>query len=338
MALIRLTDDVYQFVWSVHHALIDGWCQSLIFQEAMAFYEAFCQGRDVHLPSPPPYRDYIAWLQQQNLDQAEIFWRRLLSGFTAPTPLQVHRSTGDRAAAGEFYQMQDILLAPTTTTALQTLARQERLTLSTVLQGAWALLLSHYSGEDDVVFGVTVSGRPPALPNVESMIGLFINNLPVRVKMEPHTSLGTWLKRIQDQQIELRQYEHTPLVQIRQWADVPLNLPLFESLLVFENYPVEGPVSADQSSKLVVNDVHTMVRTNYPLTLVALPGAELWLCLTYDSQRFDAAVIGQMLNHLQALLENMAAASEQRRAPAIGPGPIMCAQCPSAACPHRCGG
>ncbi len=311
MALIRITDDAYQFVWSVHHALIDGWCQPLIFQEVMAFYEAFCQGQDVHLPSPPPYRDYIAWLQQQNLDQAEVFWRRLLSGFTVPTPLQVHRSTGDRAAASEFYQVQDIVLAPTITTALQTLARQEQLTLNTILQGAWALLLSHYSGEDDVVFGITVSGRPPALPNVESMIGIFINNLPVRVEIEPHTSLGTWLKHIQDQQIELRQYEHTPLVQIRQWADVPLNLPLFESLLVFENYPVEDSLSVGQSSNLIVNDVYTMIRTNYPLTLVALPGAELWLGLTYDSQRFDAAGIGQMLKHLQALLENMAAAPEQ---------------------------
>src|SRR5205814_5498078 len=130
-------------------------------------------------------------------------------------------------------------LGEAATSRLKAAARREQLTLNTMVQAAWSLLLSRYSGQDDVVFGVTVSGRPAALAGVESMVGLFINTLPMRVHVRGDGPLRAWLKAIQGQQVEQRQYEFSPLVQVQGWSAVPTGEPLFRSLLVFENYPVD---------------------------------------------------------------------------------------------------
>ena len=184
-----------------------------------------------------PYGDYIAWLQQQDLSQAEAFWRQTLKGFTTPTVLNVGQDHESSSQQGERYAEQQLRLSAAETAALQALAQQHHLSLNTLVQGAWAILLSRYSGQEDVVFGATVAGRPTDLAGIESMIGLFINTLPVRVQVTPAALLLPWLQELQSQQVEARQYEYSPLVQVQGWSDVPRGLPLFESLLVFENYP-----------------------------------------------------------------------------------------------------
>ncbi|RMF32481.1 MAG: non-ribosomal peptide synthetase, partial [Chloroflexi bacterium] len=217
LALMRTAEDAHIFVWSHHHILLDGWSLPLILGEVFALYEAFRQGRDLYLKPARPYRDYIAWLQRQDLAEAEAFWRETLAGFTAPTPLVVDRPVEAGEAHKEAYGVLESHLPATTTATLQALARQHRLTLSTVVQGAWALLLNRYSGEDDVVFGATVSGRPPDLPGVETMVGLFINTLPVRARIRPETPVVEWLRRLQAQLAAMRQYEYSPLVQVQEW-------------------------------------------------------------------------------------------------------------------------
>src|SRR6185436_12584937 len=128
------------------------------------------------------------------------------------------------------------------TAALQQFAREHHLTLNTLLQGAWALLLSRYSGEQDVLFGITVAGRPAELPGVETMVGLFINSLPLRVQLAPDAQVGAWLLKVQAQQQALASYEYSPLVQIQGWSELPHGTALFESLLIFENYPIARAV------------------------------------------------------------------------------------------------
>jgi NRPS condensation-like uncharacterized protein len=190
--LIHLDHNTYQLVWSYHHLLLDGWSLSKVIQEVFAFYEAFSKGEDLYLPTPQPYESYINWLQQQDSAEAERFWRQKLQGFTAPTPLTVDRlSSGEQLSS---YATEQILFATDATTTLHVFAKQHQLTLNNLVQGAWALLLSHYSGELDVVFGATVSGRPPTLMDVESMVGLFINTLPMRVQITDDTQLLPWLK------------------------------------------------------------------------------------------------------------------------------------------------
>jgi len=311
IALIQMDEETYQFIWSHHHLLLDGWSLSLVFKEVFAFYEAFRRGQNLHLKPCRPYQDYIAWLQQQDLTKTEAFWRQILQGFTAPTPLGVDKASEGLSRQGESYAEQQLQLSAATTAALQSLARQHQLTLNTLVQGAWTLLLSRYSGQEDVVFGATVSGRPAALAGVESMVGLFINTLPVRVQVSPTAYLLPWLKQLQAQQVELRQYEYSSLIQVQGWSEVPRGLPLFESIVVFENYPLDASLR-ESGSSLELCNIQSVELTNYPLTVVAWPGQELLLQIGYDCHRFDAATITRMLGHLQTLLEGIVAHPEQQ--------------------------
>ncbi|HYP40812.1 MAG TPA: condensation domain-containing protein, partial [Chloroflexia bacterium] len=309
-ALIRMSDGAYHFVWSQHHILLDGWCVGLLLKELFIHYGALCRGEDTpghHLEKTRPYRDYVAWLQEQDLAKAETFWRKTLSGFTAPTRLGPGRSTGaDDAEDEESYTTQELQLSTELTGALQTFAREHGLTLNTIVQGAWALLLSHFTGQQDVVFGSTVSGRPVDLPGVEAMLGLFINTLPVRVLLSPEGRLLPWLKELQSGQAEMRQYEYTPLTQVRRWSAVPAGQPLFESVVVFENLPMSGPV-LEPHEGLSVHNIRSFIRNNFPLTLRVVPGQTLSLHILYDGNRFDPMTIHCLLEKTQTLLAGIIA-------------------------------
>jgi surfactin family lipopeptide synthetase C len=314
LTLIQVGKETYHFIWSSHHLILDGWSGAIVLQQVFQAYEALCKDQVVSLVRCRPYGDYIAWLQQQDLSKAEAFWRKVLQGFTAPTQLRV--SSSANGATG--YDEQSIKLSPATTTALQSLARQHKLTLNTLVQGAWAILLSRYSGEQDVVFGATSAGRPPALVGSESMVGLFINTLPVRVQVAGDEVLIPWLQKLQVQQVEAQQYEYSPLVQVQGWSEVPRDLPLFESILVFENYPVDASLKA-WATEMQMHSVRSVETTNYPITIKAGVGRELSLEIlsdTYgtpdgDRSRFNATIITRMLGHLQTLLEGMVAHPHQ---------------------------
>ncbi len=300
LVLIRLDDESHYFVWTHHHLLLDGWSLPLIFREVFEAYEAAREGRESKLPPPRPFRDYIAWLQRQDMGKAEEFWRRMMSGLAAVPRLRLAPSAADSPARRDVYREHRLALPEATTAALRALARQHQLTLNTLVQGALSLLLSHYTGSRDVIFGMTVSGRPPQLPDVESMVGLFINVLPMRVRVAPEESLLGWLTRIQEQQMELRQYEYTPLAQIPRWAEVPRGQPLFETLLTFENYPINDTVP-HIGDRLSIRQHRIESKNNYPLTVGVVPGPRLQLWLTYDPQ-FDAEAVAAFGELFQTLL------------------------------------
>lgn len=313
-ALIRVADETYKFVWSFHHLLLDGWSWPILFKELFGFYESIKNGQDLYLAPTRPYRDYISWLQQQDLSKAEEFWRQTLQGFTAPTPLVVdsptetlrERTVGQSPHQRQTCHIRHRHLSAEATATLKSFAQQHHLTLSTLVQAAWALLLSRYSGESDVVFGATVSGRPPTLSGVESMVGLFINTLPARVKIPETTDLLPWLKQLQQQHVEREQYSYSPLVDIQGISDVPRGKPLFESIVVFENYPVTATLQ-DFGANLRIGDRQAIGQTNYPLTVVAIPSDELVVKINYDGDRFDADTIDRMAGHFLTLLEGIAA-------------------------------
>jgi len=306
LALIQLSAETYHLVWTKHHLILDGWSTGIVLQQVwQRYHQLLTANREATVLQGSLYRRYIAWLQQQDLTAAGTFWQHTLQGFTAPTQLRIERSANFEPAP--TYPEQHLTLSSATTTALQTLVRQHQLTLNTLLQGAWAILLSRYSGESDVVFGATVSGRPPDLPGVESLVGLLINTLPVRVEIPPNASLLDWLQQLQGQQVEARQYEHTPLVRIQGWSQVPRGIPLFETLLVVENYPLDAALAVGaQRGGLSITDVRALEQTNYPLTAVAEVGEELVLRLSYDPHRFAEDAMARLLRHWQTLLGAMA--------------------------------
>ncbi|MEW9711499.1 amino acid adenylation domain-containing protein [Paenibacillus sp. SI92] len=310
LTLIRMSEDSHQFIWSFHHLLLDGWSLSLIIREIFTYYEALREKKHMDVELPQPYQDYIAWLQQQDMSKAEQYWREHLQGFRAPTSFGVDKLEKMAERGKDEYHEQLFRLSAESTTAIQSLARNHQLTLNTLIQGAWALLLSKYSGEEDVVFGTVVSGRSGNLYGVESMIGLFINTLPMRVNASAAEELLPWLKRLQEQQIELRQYEYSALVQIQGWSEVPRGRPLFESVLVFENYPVDNS-TVKSSEGITISDVVSHTWVNYPLSLMIVPGTELMFKALYNG-RFEDDTIARMMTHLQTLLEAMAAEPERK--------------------------
>lgn len=321
LTLMRLGPNRTRLVWSHHHLLIDGWSRPMLLEEVFSLYKGLVQGVLPELEQRRPYRDFIAWLQQQPLGGAERFWRERLRGLTSPTPLPTGRGRNSAAAEESFvsaydaaYGEQRVRLSRELTATLTEAARNQQLTLNAIAQGAWAILLSRYSGEQDVLFGATVAGRPAELPGVERMLGLFINTLPIRIRVDGDEHVGQWLRRLQTEGAEARQYDHTPLVEIASWSEMPRGAELFESLLVFENYPVEN-TARKQAAKSVLPDIRDIVpfkRTNYPLMLTVAPGTQFGVLFSYERSRFDDETIARLLKQYERLLLAIAADSEQR--------------------------
>ncbi|MBE9205823.1 amino acid adenylation domain-containing protein [Nostoc sp. LEGE 06077] len=300
--IIQLGEQTHQFIWSHHHILFDGWSMQIVLKEVLALYEANQRGEHLRLQGVRPYREYIEWLQQQDSDKAKNFWQKTLQGFETPTLIgNREQRTGNRGTHNE----QRFQFSQTVTEKLKSAARQHHLTLNNLVQGAWAILISRYSGESDVVFGATVSGRPPQLEQVESMVGLFINTLPIRAKVTAKTELLPWLQQLQTQALEQEQYTYFSLAEIQQLSDIPTGLPLFESILVFENYPLDSTKPENQRI-LEISHLSCFERTNYPITVVINPGLQLAGRIVYDTSCFDEQTITRMIGHFQTLLVGMA--------------------------------
>ncbi|TMC10998.1 MAG: amino acid adenylation domain-containing protein, partial [Chloroflexi bacterium] len=306
-AAIRLDEREWRIVLTFHHLLLDGWSAAALWEELTAAYAALRAGRT---PDPEPrrrYRDFIAWLRTRDMEAAREHWRTVLSGFEPPTLLGVERPDAETAdlEPGRRYGELDAEV----TAGLRRAAARHRVTLNTVVQGAWALLLGRCAGERDVLFGTTTSGRPPELPGSDRMVGLFINTLPVRARLDPAAALPDWLRELQRRQAEDRRHEHAPLNKVHAWCGLPPGQPLFETLVVFENFPVaEG--TRRQVAGVEVEDVRDV--PPFPLTLTVEPGDRLGLYLGYWRQRFEDPVVERLAGCLESLLRQVAADPDRR--------------------------
>ena len=307
--LIKLDKNTYQFVWSSHHLLLDGWSLSLVIKDFLKIYQEISQNQISTDQPVVSYRQYIAWLQQQEQKPAEEFWQQKLQGFTAPTPLVIERSANSKNS--NVYKKQQIQFPASTTATCQSFVRKNRLTLNNLVQATWGLLLSRYSQETDIVFGATVSGRETSIAGIEAMVGLFINTLPMRIQLKPDTSALTLLKDLQAQLVESNQYSYSSLAEIQTWSEIPRGASLFDSIVVFENYPVDATAVLGNDSFCLEN-IQVSQQTNYPLTLIALPGEQLQVRISYDTNRFDDGTITRLLGHFQTLLEGIVANPEAR--------------------------
>ncbi len=310
-ALIRLSENTYQFFWSFNYMLQDGWSYPLILKEFFALYEAYKRNEEIALTQRPLYRDFITWHQEQDMVEAENYWRRALQGFRVPIPL-VARMPGNVPGGSDPYTSEDLYLPGALTAALRSMTRQHQLTLNTLLQGAWALLLSSYTGELDVLFGGIVSGRPANLPGVESMIGLFNNLLPLRIQVVPEMTLLSWLRDIQAHQAEMRQYDYSPPLKIKEWSDVPGNIPLFESYLVAENFPSDAAV--EEKLRNWLREGSGLTQTEHPLRIEVWPLHTILLSMGYYPHYFDPNTIKRILRDFQSVLKAFVTHHQQRLA------------------------
>jgi amino acid adenylation domain-containing protein/non-ribosomal peptide synthase protein (TIGR01720 family) len=301
VALLKQSPGEHTVVVSYHHMLLDGWSNPVLFGELLELYAAFKERRDGRLAPAGSYRDYLAWLARQTHAVAENFWRQRLRDFREPVSLDLPRPDASQKGAGDHR----VRLSVEMTRRLTQFAQRNRLTLNTMIQGVWALLLSRYSGQDDVIFGATTAGRPAELPQVERMVGLFINTLPRRVRVRAEQPALDWLLTLQAAQAEEQTYGWMPLVDIHRTSEIPAGQSLFDTLVVFENYPVETALrngSVVQRAGLAIVSSAMVDETHYPLRLLVQPGEELQLDFTFDRARFVPATIAAMAGHLSRLL------------------------------------
>ncbi|HEU4882247.1 MAG TPA: amino acid adenylation domain-containing protein [Longimicrobium sp.] len=303
VAFMRLEARRHLFVFTFHHTVLDGWSMPLLFGDVDAFYAAAREGRAAQLPPAPRYRDYIGWLQAQDAAADEAFWRAALEGFTTATPLPLDR--GGATVAEEHAQLR-LRIPGSDQARLTAFAREQALTLNTLVQGAWALVLARYAGARDVVFGVTVSGRPAGLPGIERAVGLFINTIPFRVRVPESGTVGAWLAELQQLQADVRQHEHVRLTDVQGWSAVPRDRPLFESGYVFENYPLDP---GEDDDPLHFGMIPQPERVNFPIAIAVAPGEELELRLSYDPRRFTEDAARRILDAVRVALEGLSASA-----------------------------
>ena len=290
-----------RLIWTHHHLQIDGWSWPVVLATVSAAYRAITSGNAPSMHRGPSIRNYLEWFSRVDLEPSRRFWRQYLDGVSSPTPV----SSQARGAAvfGEV----SAALSHTAAVQLSTLSRRLKCPLNALVQSAWAILLSARAGSDDVVFGATFAGRSTDVPDVASIVGAFVNNLPVRVRVDASASFEALATMLQHQGIDLEEHQHLPLREIQELSDVPLRSLLFESLVVFQNYSIDGEAMR-WSDDVAVTDFVAPVRTTYPLTLVVRPGAAaLNLDLVYQGGFFDAAEATYLLEAFCALLTRVAA-------------------------------
>ena len=297
LVLVQTGVGQWHLIYTHHHILMDGWSNAQLLGEVMQRYS----GR-VPASVTGRYRDYIAWLQRQDAQISEAFWSAQLATLQEPTRLaRVMSASEIHSGHDDHYQTLD---APRTQ-ALEQFARQQKVTLNTLVQAAWLLLLQRYTGHDSVAFGATVAGRPADLPGIEQQVGLFINTLPVIAAPRPDQSVGAWLQAVQAQNLSLREFEHTPLADVQRWAGQG-GEALFDNILVFENYPIAQALQQGGEQDVVFGEVTHLEQTHYPLSVAVTLGQTLALHYSFDRTHFSPAAIAGISAHLMHLLETFA--------------------------------
>ncbi len=308
-ALVQVDEKQWKFVWSVPALLLDGWSWPLVFRDASRMYEAFEGGRFPQFEAVRPYSDYLEWLNGQSQDAALAFWHKTLEGFREPIVLRTEET--QQSVGEDRYAEYAVEISSESTETLLSTARRLQVTLNVLVEGVWAILLSHESGKNDVVFGASFSARPTDLAGVESIVGPFVNNLPVRVAVSPDVTTGEFLRQLHGSLLQLNPYQFTPLVEIQQASEVPWRYRLFESLVVFQNYLV------DESARrfgghVSVSDFSGPIHTNYPVLLLAEPGTQLRLTLVCDRRFIGRSAWERWGQGLVRLLDGLPAMLEQR--------------------------
>ncbi|SFQ68557.1 condensation domain-containing protein [Amycolatopsis rubida] len=304
LALMRESATGWRCVWTHHHLILDGWSQQLVLADVLASYAALQTGAEPRLPRRPAMPDYLDWLRPRDAAADLAFWGRQFAGLPGPS-----RIAGPGCVRGQVLAPRRgevaVTVPESATAALNSLCRGHGLTVSTVLYGVWGLLLGELCASADVVFGVTVSGRPPSLPGATELVGMLINTLPLRVRCTGEAAVLPWLRELRDRLAGMREHGHLPLSRITRAIGLNRGETLFDTIVVIENFPVA--VTGGTSGALAIGDVRTLVDEGYPLVLEAVPGAEIRLRARHDPSRLTAAEVRGMLDACTGCLDALVA-------------------------------
>ncbi|WP_028229688.1 non-ribosomal peptide synthetase, partial [Paraburkholderia ferrariae] len=301
LTVVRTGERRHHLVWTHHHVLLDGWSVSQLLGEVLRHYAG------ESLPAQGGrYRDYIEWLQQRDTKADEAYWREQLAKLDGSTWLANALPRDGRQPKETGYGEHRVTLDAALTQRLEHLAREERVTVNTVIQAAWALMLQRYTGQRAVVFGATVSGRPADLAGSQQLLGLFINTLPVVLVPHAAQPVGDWLREVQAQGLSMREHEHTPLNEIQRWAGAG-GRGLFDTLVVYENYPVDAALKEVAPGGLKFGEVASREETNYPLTITIMPADKLRIDWTFAHEHFDDKHVAALIERFERVLRQICA-------------------------------
>lgn len=301
LVLVRLGEDLHRIIWSFQHILVDAWSVSVMLNELVAAYESLRAGGEPSLPPAPRFREHLAHLARRDAARAEAYWRGLLADFDSPTAVPGLRDDADLAGRPSLLRTDRMVIDGEPFERLKTFTRTSRLTMSTLIQGAWGLLLSRYSGADDVVFGATVAGRPVDLPNVENTVGLFMNGLPIRARIPVGATVATYLSGLQTQTRESSKFDEATAADVQRCSGVAGRNPLYSSVIVFGNYPLDEG-RRGRVGTIALDSPKSYGWTTVPLTLMVTPGRELEAEARFDAATVDPANVSRILEHFRNLI------------------------------------
>lgn len=305
VAIFQMSPQDYQVIWSFHHILMDGWCFSIIFDDLLAIYLSLQNKTPLSLEPVQPYSRFIKWLEKQDKQAALRYWKDYLDHYEQKTALPKKQKPAANAFQPTQYRF---AFDRTLTQQLGVIASQNQVTLSTVIQTIWGILLQKYNAADDVLFGSVVSGRPTEIVGIDKMVGLFINTIPFRVQAQADQTFSGLLQDVHKKTLQSRPYEHVPLYDIQNLTD--LKQELIDHLMVIENYPlVEALQQKAQTQPIgfTITDVEMFEPTNYDLTVMVMPKEEIAFRFDYNAALFDEAVVQRMAGHIRQIASCVAA-------------------------------
>jgi len=311
--VLRLADRHYHVMWSYHHVILDGWSEPLMLDSVFRAYDALVAGNQPTAGSHAPYRNFIVWLEALDYAQAERYWRQQLAGFIDPVSIKDKSPALTPPSSNEIWHgWEDIHLSRESLAPIEQLTRRNAITFSTLIHGAWALLLHAQTHSEDVLFGSVASGRQCGLPGIETTRGLVVVTQPLRTRLVHDATVASWLRLLQLQMAEMREHEHTPLTLIQQWCEVPQEKrPLFDSIVVVGNYSGSDLRSCAPAGMELAN-VCYVTQPLYALTLFVVTEPQLTVRLVYDKRRYATDTVRALLSDYQSLLMRIAENPEQR--------------------------
>jgi amino acid adenylation domain-containing protein len=303
IGLLKLGSDRYKIIWSIHHIAFDGWSGPILMEEFLEVYDALAAGRKMKHQEEDRYEDYIRYIERRDKEDEELYWRKYLNGLQTGTLLPFVSDAEERTKSIGVFQAVVLELDKATTDKLQVFVQQHHLTVNTMMQGVWAYLLGRYTGDNNVVFGVTVSGRPEDLPGIERRIGMYVNALPLHARLEGKVEGVKWLQSLQQEQQASRQFQYSSLNDIQRWAGIQGDL--FDTMLTFQNYPVSEVINAREWG-LQVDKVQTEeLTTNYPLSLRFALGHKLSIQFIYKDKILERSCVEMISRHFKYVLEQL---------------------------------
>jgi len=310
-SLMRLTvlqteENEFEFIWSHHHILMDGWCMAIIIEEFRKIYSGLASGNEFTLAPVKPYADYIKWINDRDKDEAANYWKNYLSLYETPVGLP-KKEKASNSAQPEF-SASSFIIDKSTAQAINKLSRTHGVTVNSIIQTAWAILLSKYNNTNDVVFGAVVSGRPAEIENIERMVGLFINTIPVRVTYNSTDTVAELLKKVQNQALETVNYHYHPLAEIQ--ALTAPGRELFDHIIVFENYPLSERLEGydpeeNISGNIEIDHVKLFEQTNYDLSILVVPGEEIRIQFDFNSRVYDPGLMDKMIVSMEHIIKQL---------------------------------